>query len=506
MVDVKLTETDLPWFLKLAKVVPFINAHARVEIRQKTTGKGALPIGVPEVGPQKAKAIFVNEGTGAVIASTDLNRTGTSADGLALWSNSGAPLAVTVDTAKIGVRIVLSGSNSTNCGDPLVDCYGAGTNAAIVAGDPGLAHIRGWSSTPAGTATIPQARNVDLLGGTCEDGYFTATATYPCTVGIKATIDGLPTTATVFARRATGANTKVPLTYSGGVWTASAGIPVTAGDGPVSVNLFHGSGNGTLIGTVQRAFSGAESPSVSGPIKLLRLSETGVPGANSFERCASCAHDLVVTLGLKPSLENAVSVGDPVVSLKVAGGGSQNQALDCDPALSNLREELSEGCGATYTLNDGLAPCPGGANSLWGTPQPWKCVAISTGATVGQVTQGMNERILGDTNPSTCTAPNDWASFPDFAPGDPRIIDVFLTPFGAFSGSGGTTVPVTGFATFYVTGWHNGACQGDGDDPAGNGEIVGHYIKYIDTLNNGGGGEESCDFDSFGSCVAVFTR
>ncbi len=119
----------------------------------------------------------------------------------------------------------------------------------------------------------------------------------------------------------------------------------------------------------------------------------------------------------------------------------------------------------------------------------------------------MNLRILGDTNASTCTAPNNWDSFDEgLPPGDPRIVDVFLTPFGAFTGSGGATVPVTGFATFYVTGWHNGGCQGQGDDPAGQGAIVGHYIKYIDTLNNGGGGEELCDFDSLGSCVAVFTR
>ena len=118
----------------------------------------------------------------------------------------------------------------------------------------------------------------------------------------------------------------------------------------------------------------------------------------------------------------------------------------------------------------------------------------------------MNKRILGATNASVCTAPNNWASFPNLPAGDPRVVNVILTPFGAFAGSGGATVPVTGFATFYVTGWDGGACQGAGDDPAGQGAIVGHYIKNIDTLNNGGGGEEFCDFDSFGSCVAVFTR
>ena len=41
MVDVKLTETDLPWFLKVTKIVPFINAHARVSIFQADTISGA---------------------------------------------------------------------------------------------------------------------------------------------------------------------------------------------------------------------------------------------------------------------------------------------------------------------------------------------------------------------------------------------------------------------------------------------------------------------------------
>jgi hypothetical protein len=105
--------------------------------------------------------------------------------------------------------------------------------------------------------------------------------------------------------------------------------------------------------------------------------------------------------------------------------------------------------------------------------------------------------------------------FPNFPPGDPRIIQVFLTPFGSFSGSGSTTVPVVNFATFYLTGWtgqgsgFNNPCQGNGDDPVPNndpGTIVGHFIKYIDSLNTGGGGPTLCDFNAFGNCVAVLTR
>ena len=63
MIDVKMTEADLPWFFKLA-FVPAINARARVEIKQKESTAGALPIGVPDNNPVAGAVIFVNETTG----------------------------------------------------------------------------------------------------------------------------------------------------------------------------------------------------------------------------------------------------------------------------------------------------------------------------------------------------------------------------------------------------------------------------------------------------------
>lgn len=160
MLDVKLTETDLPWFFKLfGDKVPFINAQARISILKQTTSIGPLPVGVPEVDPTKAIARFVDEATGAVIASTPLTKTGTDG-GLAIWSNADAPLPVTVDAARIGVRIVLSGSESTACGDPLVACYDAGSAN-------GLALIRGYSNATAGTPTAPQVRGVEMSGSSC---------------------------------------------------------------------------------------------------------------------------------------------------------------------------------------------------------------------------------------------------------------------------------------------------------------------------------------------------
>ena len=98
---------------------------------------------------------------------------------------------------------------------------------------------------------------------------------------------------------------------------------------------------------------------------------------------------------------------------------------------------------------------------------------------------------------------------------------MFLVPFGSFSGSGGGSVPVEGFATFYITGWggngngHSDPCPigpawpaapVDGkDDSAGAGYVVGHFVKYISALNTGGG-TQPCNPTSLNTCVAVLTQ
>jgi hypothetical protein len=530
MVDVKMTETDLPWYFKVAQV-PFINAHARVSIFQADVLAGSLPIGVPDVNPASARVTFVDESTSppTVLGSRDLEPAGT-ANGLNIWDNDAAPLPVTVNSAHIGVRVALGGGTSTTCGDPLVECYDLGSANGIL-------HARGWSNAGSAAGTSPPlARGVTLFNGTCTDPYFVATAS-SCTIGVRAKVDfGVADPAALGARvTATVGGTDYPLTYdtSSDTWQSTASIPIGAGAGPVDVRLDWeetigqvevggkledcktGNGNkckGTF-GDVQRTFGAG---SRSGPVQLAQLWEGGAFGANSFERCSAvqtqCTHDLVVKLGLQGSLSNASSAGDPIVSLRVAGG-SQNQSIDCDDVQSNLKDELAKGCGPKYKKNAGTA-CPDTASALWATSQPWQCAAIQTGGAVNQVAAGLNQRVLGSEKPSTCTAPNNWSSFPDIPDGDKRILQVFLTPFASFSGSGSEVIPVTGFATFYLTGWtgqgdgFENPCQGNGDDPVPNddaGLIVGHFIKYVDTLGEGGG-TTPCDFDALGTCVGVLTR
>jgi Flp pilus assembly protein TadG len=545
MVDVKLTEADLPWLVKpvawlahaVAPTVSFINAQARVAINQIDSSSGALPVGVPDVNPRSARAYFVHESTGAVLGSAALTQV-SSSNGLNTWDNAASPAGIKIDTGDtdVGVVIALGGGTSTTCGQPLVQCYdaGAAVNASAMP-TTGLVHVEGWSAAGSGAQpNAPLLRQATLVPGTCTDPYFNVSTT-ACTIGLQARVDfGVPDPTTVGAQltASVGGKSAGTLTYNAasGLWSSPTTISIAPAAGPVDVSLDWAETKGTQaangcttaggnkckgsFGVVQRAFAGSDVR--SGPIQVAQVWENGVQWANALQRCSavqtSCTHQLVVRIAIKGSLGNAATTSDPIVALRVVGG-SQNQSLDCDPNLSKLKDEIAQGCAPRYERNTGTA-CPGSPSTLWGSAQPWPCVAVQTGSATNQVPAGMNHRILGDVQPTACTAPNHWAQFPNLDPHDPRIIEVLLTPFGSFSGSGTTTVPVSDFGTFYVTGWtgqgqgFNNPCQGNGDDPVPNndaGYIVGHFIKYIQTLNPGGG-TTPCDLNAFGSCVAVMTR
>ncbi|HET8537489.1 MAG TPA: hypothetical protein VFL73_09960, partial [Solirubrobacteraceae bacterium] len=252
----------------------------------------------------------------------------------------------------------------------------------------------------------------------------------------------------------------------------------------------------------------------TGPVRMVQLWRNGAAGANSLRQCdtgnASCPYQMVVKVTTQASLGVAHSVSDPLVTLRT-GDQNQTQALDCDPATSNLKSEIVSGCAPSYTKNTGIA-CPDSKTTLWASPQPWNCVALSTGTQTNQVSSGLNQRILGNSQATTCTNPNRYAS--EFVNGwdrtDPRIVKLLLVPFGSFTGTGSGTVPVIDFATFYITGWEG---QGNGfsnpcaatDDPAsGKGNIVGHFISYTDL--GGTPSSSDCDPNSLTPCIGVLTR
>jgi hypothetical protein len=511
MFDVKGTEEKLPLIFDIPGLpwVDAINGHARVQLRTVDARKGLMPVSVPDVRFHYAFASFVNETTGATLATAELTKAGTSG-GNQLWSTTGT-VDVPISSPDVGVRIRLVGSSDPNaaCGQLYVECYDAGSA-------DGVAHIRGWN---AGTAA-PAVHNAWLLPGSCApDAYF---AGGDCSAGVQAEVD----LGALHPLTGTGVTTQVWATVDGAgkylltpagttgtvTWTLASGLPL-AGGGPHQVGLAWsfeqtvGTWNGQTcnnksnnpckdtgsFGDVQRAF--IASADRSGALQGVQVSNGAFSsGANSF---AYGTQSLGVTITVAGSLSVQSSAGDPVIKLRVIG--SQNQSIDCDPNKSNLREEIATGCEPWYKLNPSLA-CPA-YNVLWTTPQPWPCVKTQTGGSVGQVSAGLEDRILGGSN--SCTAPNNW---PNYSPDDPRIVPLIVTPFGSFGGTGNDVVPVIDFAAFYVVGW--GGPGGDpcpGAEPLPKGFIAGHFIKYVPP-NPTATGETVCDPDAITPCVAVLTK
>jgi len=556
-VDVKMTERDVPWIF--GKLLPksYVNAQARVSLYRIDGLGGTLPVAVPAPDPRRVRVTFISEVTGETLGFKDLCRRTDPENGLQLWDNAVSntsgwnPVAASCDKstpatalsqtfndpkyAQVGVRIQVSGSLSTiNCGQQLVTCYDAGSTN-------GIGFIQGWSDQPAVTDAAhspPQPRSVVLLPGTCGDAYFSARAT-PCTVGLSAKVDfqpgeydagGTPKNVSVSA---VVAGTSYTLTWNGaaGAWRTS-NIAVAPGAGPLSVKLAWEQTDKTVTGkgtctnknnnpckdtfadVLQRTF--AASPSRSGSVQLLQIGDaTSSSGVNDVRRCSSahpsCTEDFVVRVGIAGTLELSKPTDTATVLRVGASGGSQNQAIDCDPTLSNLEDEIAIGCSPEYRRNTGQA-CTG--TEPGGTP-PLYCVAVKPGKTTNQVSAGMNRRILGNAKPSSCTNANHW---PSFAAGDPRIVPVMVVPYGSFQDNGagtGSEVPVQDFAYFYVTGWtgqgngFDNPCQGNGDDPVpGNDSayIVGHFIAHVATLNVKPS-DAPCNWDSsISGCAAVMTR
>lgn len=509
MFDVKATEAGLPLIFQFPGLsnVTAINAHARVQLKTVEVQEGMLPVAVPDLRFTYVFATFVNEVTGATLGTVELERGGTSGNEELWLTPTGIP--VSIDSKDVGVRLRLVGGTDPTaaCGQLYTECYDVDSPNGVV-------HIRGWNTGPA-----PAARNAWLLPGSCApDAYF---ATGDCSGGIQAEVDlgvdhpltGTGVTAEVWA--SVDGNGTYPLTPGGTAglvtWTAVGGLPL-AGGGPHSVELdwswkqTAGTWRGLTcttrnnnpckaagtFGAVQRAFVASDGR--SGPLRRVQVFQSGVTssGSNSFK--TGTTPTLGVSLAVTGSLKVQSDASDPVVELRVTG--SQNQSIDCDPAIPNLADEIEQGCGPAYKINPGLA-CPG-YNELWTLPEPWECVKTQTGGAVGQVERGMKNRILGGAN--TCTAPINW---PNYTIGDPRIVPLIITPFGSFGGSGNDIVPVIDFGAFYVVGWNGDPCPGA--HPVPRGYIAGHFVKYA-APNPRGAGDTVCDPDALTPCIPVMTR
>lgn len=569
-VDVKATHDDLPWFFTVipgADNLVDVNAHARVEIRGLDTVTGALPIAVNDVNPKSGAVLFVDETKSStdatqILDQRPLRKVGASG-GQTTWANDLDVAQVAITSRQIGVILAFSGATDADgdpipvdtagtlaeiCGRPLIDCFDL-TLAA------GVLHIRGWGATTVGPNTPPDARDVWLniaaadptrpCANSLGNGeFFTNEAV--CSSALEARIAlGIddPALFELVAYGAACPNAGCPLTYDAATQTWKGRFDVAPASGPVWLELRWQRRTGTIdldgagpsaavvctaefrnnnpcsgsFGNVQRIWGAVDER--SGPIVAARLSNydgaTATIGgpAHSYEIDPTVPRRLVVEATLTGNLETTTSLTSPPITLRVIG--SQNGAIDCDPWQDpprNFEDEIANGCRPGYTINTGT-PCPQNTSSLWlDQPPAWKCVATQTGASIGQFVQGFNYRVHGTRINPSCVNPNRFTTqFPGFNDQeDSRIVQMFLTPFGSFSGSGNDIVPVRAFASFYITGW-GGSNNRNADpcnptEPIEKGFLKGYFIKFVKKLNDGGAGSALCNLNDFGTCVAVMTR
>lgn len=502
-VDVKMADTNIPWYFHLFSGAA-INAHARIVVGETEAIPYAIPLSFPDPTPTSAAACFVDESSGKILQTVALTDNGGT------WSNATAAsvtingLGVTTGTQPgVAVRVALSGNASTSCTDT------SQSTTVYDTGGGGLLHIEGYTAT-VGSLTTPVVHSVTLSAGTCTDAYF-SDPTASCTVGITAQVDyGQGTKPAGAAVTATVDGNTYTLNYvstSGDTETWSAtGLAITQANGANAVSLtiksdVSNKSRSETINNVQSSYTAGQN---SGPITAAGVSQTaGGSDQDSFLESAT-PYKLYVTIKIPTLVSGALETLTP-----------NNVAL-CPPLWDNFffYDLVANGCTAPFQLNTTDASCNFNA--------PYNCVYQTQIPIIDQIFQdafsaGLNQRILGSFYPSTCTDPNHWSEYPNIPVGDPRLITMFATPYGSTTYNDGllTGVPIEDFATFYVTGWNPtggfsflfggpNPCQGDGDDPAPAGDVVGHFINYVNTEGTEVGG--ACNPNGIDQCTATLTR
>lgn len=507
-----------------------------------------------------------------------------TASGLDWWSSNDArpapkgtgyhTVTLALSTATpVGIRIALSGSATNDqCGQGLVVCYDNPSAPTTPSGIEHFAIYNDSSSPSSGSPAVSYAAELVPSGGSsCTGASFLGTpssassCSFDLNVGLSF-LGGLNTNSPKFNVQAqlNGGGTSFPMAKggscpgsSGTCWHTTSPISAslsTAGSQTVDVSWADTDTADTLgasgpacksggsnpckgtLSAVQRTFVGGID--ASGPLADVEPLDT-----NGLNTVHTYAGGSTVTLGVQiatiQGFASAGALSAPVTLRLASSSGSQTYATACNPnsgpykgnpTYSSLSDELAHGCILTYEKNTGQAcpganagtAYPGSTSQLWnGSAPPWNCVAVTTGGTPNEVAQGLNQRILGDPSPSSCTHPNWWNPAHDASwsatsldPGDPRIVTVMLSPFGSFQTSGNQTYPVTRFATFYITGWAGSGggfanpCQSyaaQPDDTAPAGAVVGHFMTYAESSSSAQG-TDPCDQTGIDVCVAELTQ
>lgn len=520
--DVKGTDQHIPWFISIPETLfglpkTSVNAVARVQIKKKVVQSGSLPLAVPDPTPYSVSVKFVEASgknitcvpascMGVALAAPTVN----TAAALASWQMSQVIVKDISADMRIRVRVALGGQAATDpCSAPYVQCFESETS--------GLSEIRGYSATTGPVRAVwpyGPATGTNCTPGSNSSFFYAPTYQNACTVKVAAVVPGA-TGEGPYAQLGNG--NFVKMIPDGGEYRVTF-PPVSAqlGGQDVNICLVKATNNckkTDLESGVQRVFSGSRIG--SGPIRILGLtaSECGsdakcnysIPSGSTEKRTYTVMVGTRAFQAADPSNPGA----DEITALRLASdSGNLNQAFDCDGR--SLRDQIATGCQQPYQLNKDF---PSGGCPRTPPKDPPDCVPIGTAAgagdKIGQLRQGMEKRF-------GC-APNNWGSYPNISPDDPRVVQLIVTDFGAFQNNNSKSAAVRRFATFYVTGWDNGGQSCPGNDPYPfssqskdwQGDIWGHFIVWVDAFNAGGTTSETCDFSnplSIDPCVAVLVK
>jgi putative Flp pilus-assembly TadE/G-like protein len=493
MLDVKQTEQDVPYIIG-GFILPGINARARVEVKKLTIFKGSLPLAVPDIDPRHVTVTFIDEATGAVIPSGTLSLVkGATAGGLNYWTGS-TSLAIPADK-KIGVRIGMGGQTGT-C-DAAAGSGGTGfTCFDYNSSSTGLALMQGVGA--GGTVDVPKPRVWVTTSCTGSPFFSDVSLVAPATTcgasvqAVLQTATGTVGAAQMKTFTATLNGVTKPFTFdaAAGYWTTgyTFAVPPDLGALGVSLNWQSTTGGKQSYPNIQRLYSGSEDS--SGPVKALSLTTSTTTLGAPYTLSAG-THSITVSLGIEGSLDLTNQASTVMLRLT---GGSLTSAVACDgQGAAEFRNAIINGCQTPYQLNP-VGFCPDPSPPVG----PADCVQTKTGTTAGPTLQGLDARF------ATCPA-NNW---PNFDPAnDPRVVKLLITDFSALNGNGTTTVPVTNFAAFYVTGWTGSKCANNQAPPGDvkKGAIWGHFVKYIEP-DPDSAGDETCDPVVVTPCAPILVK
>ena len=180
MIDVKMTETDLPWFFKVAP-------GRRSSTRTRASRSSRLDVLAGRCRwasrtsiPESARVDVHRRVTSpATVLGSSLEPKRTRRTGSTIWDNDAAPLPVTVDQRRASACGWRSAAAPRPpAAHPLVECYDLGSANGIL-----LAQRLVERRQRRGRRARPRARVTS--SGTCADPYFVATAS-SCTIGVRA--------------------------------------------------------------------------------------------------------------------------------------------------------------------------------------------------------------------------------------------------------------------------------------------------------------------------------